>query len=151
MVSLGLADEQSQAARSGNQVCGHGQCGVEVFHGAEGDDVGVSGGKILGATGEHIDVRQCKGADDLAQEDYLFLVGFNQCQADVRNPDLYRKAGEAGARAEVSDAERRAGLKFDRVGGEQMARGEKGLAEVAGDNFFQFPHGGEIHAGVPAD
>jgi hypothetical protein len=31
-----------------------------------------------------------------------------------------------------------------------MARGEKGFAEVAGDDFFRIPDGGEMGAFVPA-
>jgi hypothetical protein len=35
--------------------------------------------------------------------------------------------------------------------GEEVAGGEEGLAEVAGDYFFGIADGGEIDAGIPAE
>ncbi len=102
MAGLGLADEERKATSGSDQAGGDGQDGVEVFYGAEGNDIGSSR-EVLGAAGEYIDVRQCKDADDLAQEGGLLLVGFDECEPEVRCPDLYRQARKAGAGADVDE------------------------------------------------
>ena len=79
MADLGLADEERKATGGGDKTSGDGQEGVEVFDGAEGNNIGSSR-EVLGAAGEYIDVRQCKDADDLAQEGGLLLVGFDECE-----------------------------------------------------------------------
>ncbi|SRR6266849_4139702 len=164
MVDLGLADEERKAAGGSDQTSGGGQDSVEAFDGAEGNDIGSSR-EVLGAAGEYIDVRQCKNADDLAQEGGLLLVGFDKCEPEVRRPDLYRQARKAGAGADVDEVgswglRRRAMLGLDSRGRlsprglwgrEQMAGGEQGFAEVTGDNFFRLADGGEVDAGIPAD
>src|SRR6266849_2914963 len=115
MVDLGLADEERKAAGGSDQTSGGGQDSVEAFDGAEGNDIGSSR-EVLGAAGEYIDVRQCKNADDLAQEGGLLLVGFDKCEPEVRRPDLYRQARKAGAGADVDDAWCRAALDLDSRG-----------------------------------
>jgi hypothetical protein len=57
--------------------------------------------EFLGAGGEYIDVRQCKGADDLAEEGGFLLVGLDQGEGDVWRPELDGDAGESCAGAEV--------------------------------------------------
>jgi hypothetical protein len=57
--------------------------------------------KLLGAAGEYIDVRQCKGAEDFAEERGLFLIGLDQGEADWRGPEFDGDAGESGAGTEV--------------------------------------------------
>lgn len=37
----------------------------------------------------YIDVGQCKGARDFAQEGCFFLVGLDQGQGDLRRPQFY--------------------------------------------------------------
>lgn len=53
----------------------------------------------------YIDIRQCKGADDFAEEGGLFLVGLDQGEFDVRGPEFERDAGESGAGAQVGYAD----------------------------------------------
>ncbi len=97
---LSLADEEREAAGWNHQASGDGQSGVEAFDGAQGDHVGL-GSEAFGAAGEYIDVRQCKAADDFAQEGRLLLVRFNQCELDVGRINLDGKAGEASTGANV--------------------------------------------------
>jgi hypothetical protein len=71
-----------------------------VFDGAEGDYVeGLGDG--FGAGVLYIDARQCKGADDFAQEGGFLVIGFDEGEGDVGGPEFYRDAGEAGAGAYV--------------------------------------------------
>ena len=143
--------------------------GFEAFDGAEGDYVESGSGKGFGARGLYIDVRQCKGAGDFAEEGGLLVIGFDQGQGDLGDPEFYGDAGESGAGAYVGEAgvERRA-LGVGRFGcfgslvrlgnsktsnhrghgghrgstGEEVTGGEKAFAEVAGDDFFGVADGG---------
>jgi len=74
--SLAGAYEEGEAAGGGYQVGGGGEDGFEVFDGAEGDYV-ESSVQGLGAGGLYIDVRQCKGAGDFAEEGGFLVVGFD--------------------------------------------------------------------------
>ena len=136
-----------------------------MLDGAEGDYVeGLSDG--FGASVLYIDVRQCKSAGDFAEEGGFLVIGFDESEGEVGGPEFYRNAGESGAGAEVGEAgEGRLSLVVGRVKifhhrghrghrvntGEQVAGGEEGFAEVAGDYFFWVADGGEVDAGVPAE
>ena len=61
----------------------------------------------FGAFGYYIDVRQCKGADYLAEEGSFLVIRFDERQVNFGGPDFYRKSGESGAGAEIDDAGRR--------------------------------------------
>ncbi len=110
---------------------GQGENLVELLDGTEGDDVGgteltllmlgehgfllLAGMTRVGKTsqdgsrtlGYYIDLRQCKGADYLAEESGFLVIGFDERQVDLGRPDFYRKSGESSAGAEIDDAGRR--------------------------------------------
>jgi len=73
----------------------------EALDGAESYYVEGGGGKSFGAGILYIDVRQCKGAGDFAEEGCLFEVGFDQGEGDAGVPEFDGESGEAGAGAEV--------------------------------------------------
>src|SRR5579864_592548 len=75
-----------------------------MLHGAEGDYVERGGGEKFGAGGLYIDVRQCKGAGDFAEEGGLLVIRFNQREGDAGGPELDGEAGESGAGADVGEA-----------------------------------------------
>jgi hypothetical protein len=153
-LGLGLlrrADQEGQATGGGDQRRGGGEDCVEALHGAEGYYV-EGGGEGFGAGVLYIDVCQCKGAGDFAEEGGLLVVGLDQSERDVRGPELDGEAGESGAGAEVGDRIKgfhHRGHREHR--GEEVAGGEEALAEVAGDDFFGVADGGEVDAGVPAE
>lgn len=65
---------------------------------------GISGASIgegLGALGDYIDVRQCKGTSNFTEESGLFVIGFDERQMNFWRPDFYGKTGESGSGAEV--------------------------------------------------
>lgn len=97
---LGGADQQGQAAAGADQGGGGGKDRVEALDGAEGDQV-EGGGQGFGAGGLYIDVRQCKGAGNFAEEGGLFVVGLDQREREVPGPEFDGKAGESGAGAYV--------------------------------------------------
>jgi hypothetical protein len=97
---LGIADQEGEAAVWPYQAGGDWKDFVETLYGAEGHDI-CFGGEVLGAAGEYIDVRQCKGANYFAEECGFFLIGFDQGQVDLRGPDFYGDSGKAGAGAYV--------------------------------------------------
>ena len=70
---LAFADEECEATLRCDSIYGRWQDDVEALDGPEGDQVRVSR-KLFGAVSGYIDVRQCKGADDLAEERYLFVL-----------------------------------------------------------------------------
>ncbi len=76
-----------------------GRACVEALDSAKGDDMWLGSGVILGAAAKYIDVRQCKGADDLAQKRRFLVVRFDQGEMEVRRPDLDGQAGEARRRS----------------------------------------------------
>jgi hypothetical protein len=100
---LGLADQQSETALVLGEADRERERSAEEFNGPQGDDVCLRVGKVFGAAGEHIDVRQCKRTGDFAEKDSLSLVRFDQSKADTRSPDLYGQTGEAGTGTEVYD------------------------------------------------
>ena len=145
---LGFADEEGQAAGGGDQAGCYWEGGVEALDCSQGYYVGGRVGVVLGASGEYIDVRQCKAAGDFAQEGGFLVVGFDQGQVDLGRPDFYGQAGEAGAGADVDQTDR---LSRRDLGGEEVGCGEQGFSEVASDDFFLIVDGGEVDAGVPAE
>src|SRR5208282_6180312 len=130
----------------------------EVFDGAEGDHL-VSLRDGLGTCVLYIDVRQCKRAHNFAKEDGFLVVGLDEGEGDGGSPEFDRNSREAGAGAEVGEADSGASLRrtagggcpHRSSGGEEVTRGEEGFAEVAGDDFFGVADGGEVDAGIPAD
>ena len=76
---------------------GYGEGGFEALYCSQGYYVGGWVGVVFGAAGEYIDVRQCKGSGDFAEEGCFLLVGLDQGQVDLGSPDFYGQAGEAGA------------------------------------------------------
>ena len=98
---LGLADEKGEAALRGHQGCGREKDMVEALDGTQGHEGGGGGREVFGPAGEYIDVRQCKCADSFAQEDYFFVVRFDQGDLRLRRPDFQGYAGEAGTGAEI--------------------------------------------------
>ena len=154
VVGLGGADEEGKASGGGDEAGGDGEDGLEALDGAEGDDGEGSGGEGFGADVLYIDIRQCKGAGEFAEEGDFFVVGLDEGERDVRGPELDGDAGKSGAGAEVGDFK-----SFQRRGrggrrgrpGKQDSGGEEGLAEVAGNDLFFIADGGEVEAGVPAE
>jgi hypothetical protein len=98
---LGGGDEEGEASGGGEEAGGDGEDMGEALDGAEGDYVECACGKGLGASVLYIDVSQCKGAGDFAEEGGFLVVGFDEREGDVRGPELYWNPGEAGAGAQV--------------------------------------------------
>ena len=145
---LGLADQESELPLGSQQTGGYRQDGLEALDGAEADYVECRR-EGFGAGGLYIDVRQCKRARDLAEERGFLVIGLDQGQVYLGSPEFDGDAGEAGARAEVSN------FNGFHPGGhrgtqrEEMASGEEAFAEVAGDDPFFVADGSEIDAGIP--
>jgi hypothetical protein len=68
-------------------------------------DYFVSLGDGLGSSVLYIDVRQCKGAHDFAEEGGFLVVRLDQGEGDLRGPEFDREAGEASAGTEVGYGE----------------------------------------------
>jgi len=98
---LGGGDEEGEASGGGEEAGGDGEDMGEALDGAQGDYVECACGKGLGASVLYIDVRQCKGAGDFAEEGGFLVVGFDEGEGDVRGPEFYWNPGEAGAGAQV--------------------------------------------------
>lgn len=75
---LGGTDEEGELASRGDEASGSEQRGFEALDGTKGHDIENFFGKSVGAIGLYIDIRQCKGASDLAEEYGLPVVGFDQ-------------------------------------------------------------------------
>jgi hypothetical protein len=103
MSLLGGADQQGEAAGGGHQGRGGREDGFEAFDGAESDQVEGGRSQGFGAGVLYIDVGQCKGTGDFAQEGSFFVIGLDQGEGDLGSPDFYGQAGEAGAGAEVGE------------------------------------------------
>ena len=168
---LSLSDEQRQAADGCHKADRGWEDGGEPFNGAQGDKLSRGGGVVLGTAGEYIDGRQCKDADDFAEEGDLLVVRFDQGYRTGGGPDLQRDPGEAGTGPEV-DGFRRGGWRFGLrsknirgysvgrsedgwilamlLGGQQVASGEERFAEVSRDDLFGIANGCEIDARIPA-
>src|SRR5262249_31150541 len=99
----GVADEESQPPAGSHQASGDGQNEVEAFHSSHGDDVGASSPEVLCARVEYIDICQCKGSADFAQEGRLFLVRFDERDMKFGYPDLNGQAWKASTRADVDE------------------------------------------------
>ena len=161
------SDKESQPAERSNEPTSNGEGGVEAFDGAHGDGAGGGTGISFGTASHYIDVSQGNGAANFAKESGFLLIGFDKSDVKVRSPQLDGNPWEAGTRAEVEQAgkiccfldprfRKRGETWGTRVGarvlwGEEMEGGEKGFAEMAGDNFFRIADGGEIDARVPAE
>ena len=153
---LAGADQEGEAAGGGYEGGGNGEDVFEALDGAEGDYVEhVGRGEVFGAGGSYIDVRQCKGAGDFAEEGGLLVVGFDESKGDLWGPEFDGEAGESGAGAEVGDTRNtlnHGGHRGHRGRSrEQVAGGEKGFAEVAGDDFLGIADRSEVDAGVPTE
>jgi len=103
--NLAFADEEGESAPGLDTGGRDGEDRVETLHRAEGDEFGLRG-EVLSAARGYIDVRQCKGADDLAQESDFLVLGFEEGGAEARRPELDGEAGESGAGADVEEVER---------------------------------------------
>ena len=128
-----------------------GEDGFEAFYGSQGYYVVGRTGQSFGAGGLYIDVRQCKGAGDFAEEGGLLLVGLDQREGDVGRPELDGDAGESGAGAEVGYVKvfHRQGRRGRGGTGEQMSCREQAFAEVAGYDLFRVADCGQVDAGIP--
>jgi hypothetical protein len=148
LIQLRRANKQTQAAAGSYEAGGHAESVFEMLDGAESDYF-VSLGDGFGASVLYIDVRQCKGAHDFVEEGGFLVIGLDQGEGDTRGPEFDWNSRETGAGAEVGQASQTP----DHSGntGKEVAGGEKGFAEVAGDDFFRIPDGGEVDAGIPAN
>ncbi len=103
MVELAAGDEEGEAAGGAGEAGGDGEDGGEAFDGAEGDQIaGVR--ERFSAVDLYIDICQCEGADDFAEEGGFLVIGFDEGHVDLRGPEFDGDAGEAGAGAEVGGA-----------------------------------------------
>src|SRR5439155_15103028 len=102
-LELTFANEQRQDAPGDNEAGSDRQDGLEALDGAQGHDPCLPG-KVLGAGGDYIDIRQCKGTANFLQEDGFLLIRFNQREVNLRRPDFNGNAREAGAGAYVDNA-----------------------------------------------
>jgi hypothetical protein len=142
-INLGCGYQEGQPAIGGEEASGDWERFSESFNGAQGDYL-VSLKKVFCAGVLYIDVRQCKGADYLAKEGGLLMVGFDEGHRNIGGPEFHWNAGKAGARAKV-----RYSRPHRITDMEEVASGEEGFAEVAGNYFFWIADGGEVDAGVP--
>lgn len=71
---------------------GLGEDGFEVLDRSQGDYFGSGDlwvlGCYLGSIGKYVDVGQCKGSGYFAQECGFLVIRFDECQVDLRCPDL---------------------------------------------------------------
>ncbi len=165
-----LTNQEGQAACRGDQRGGDWEDGIEALDGAKRDEMeGVAGQgwrarsfckQGFGAGCDYIDVGQCKGANDLAQEGGFLVVGLDQGEGEVWRPELEVKPRKSSARADVGDGEssrisleRRAegGCSHMSIAREKMARGKEAFAEVASDDVVGIANGREIHTRIPAN
>ena len=84
MVDLGGSNEEGEGAAWREAGCGDGEDLIEALDCAQDDEIGRGGREVLGAPGEYIDARQCKGADDFAEERDLLLAGFDKGDKGLR-------------------------------------------------------------------
>ena len=101
-----------------------------------------SGGHGFDASGPDLDVREVEGANGLAKEGGLFVLGFGEGDLDLGAEKGDGKAGKAGSGAEIEEG----------VRGRPMCCGsEEALAEVAADDLLGVADGGEVGTGVPLE
>lgn len=99
-IELRMSYEKGET-RGGRQEAGRdGEDAGEAFDGAEGDYV-EDLGEVFGAGVLYIDVRQCKGAGDFAEEGGFPVVGFDESQRYVRGPEFDGDSWEAGTGTQV--------------------------------------------------
>jgi len=96
---LGGADQEGQVALWLEQPGGDGKGGIEAFDCAERHHVEGGWGQSFCAGVLYIDVRQSKGASDLAQEGGFLVVRLDEGEGDRGGPELDGEAGETGAGA----------------------------------------------------
>lgn len=128
---------------------GDGACGDEFVELAM---IGRLAG-VLGAGVDEGDVFHAQRVANMRHELDFFLGGFDEAEAEMGPHDFQRKAGEAGAGADVGGAH---GLLQD--GGERFfvdlhERGEQGegVEEMAGLDVLGIGDGGEVEALVPVE
>jgi hypothetical protein len=122
------------ARSSGSEGRGH------VVDGAEGDSVELTrGGHGFYAVGPDFG-GEAESSDYFAEEGGFFVLGFCECDLDVRAEERDGEAREAGPRAEVEEG---GGV------GVEMAGGEEALSEVAPDDLFRIADRGQVGACVP--
>src|SRR5579863_2720859 len=148
--NLALANQQGKPATGFDEARRCRQRRLEALDRAQSYGFSVIG-EVLGATGEYIDVGQCKTADDFAQKGRLLLIRFNQSDMDGRSPNLDGQAGKTRAAPDVEKAAFSRALRGDRMDrGKEMAGGKQGFAKMPGHNFLGLADGSQIHPGVPA-
>jgi len=104
LVELRGGDQEGKASGGGQEGGGYWEDVGEALDGSEGYNVEGSGGESFGASVLYIDVRQCKGSGNFAEEGGFLVVGFDESEGDVRGPEFDGESGEAGAGAEVGYA-----------------------------------------------
>ena len=109
LILLGGTDQKGEASEWRHQCGCDGENGFEALDGAEGDYVIGVPEEGFGARVLYIDVRQCKGAGDFAEEGGLLVIGLDQGEGNLRSPELDGKAREAGAGAQVGQRDAAAG------------------------------------------
>ena len=154
VLDLGISNEQGKASARRDQGGGDREDVLEAFDGAQGHCAGfawLGSGEVFGAAGKYIDIRKSNGADDLAQESRLLLIGLDQSEANVGGPDLDGQAGEAGAGADVDEVRGRVARDHTTGGGEESAGGEERFAKVARDDLLRLADGSQVDARIPAE
>ena len=132
-----------------------------------GDFAKEGGLFVVGFDQRHGDLRRPEFDGDAGKSGARADVGeadFRPLATGVRLPAFGLGRGASGVRYSVGACgvgERKNRASLGTTGfeiwshtiflGEQLAGGEKGFAEVAGDDLFWIADGGEIDAGVPAD
>ena len=102
---LSRTDQECEATTWSYQARCQGENRVEALDGAEGNYGEGLVGQGFRADILYIDVRQCKGADDLVEEGGFLVIGFDQGEGDLRGPKLDGDAGKSGAGAEVGESD----------------------------------------------
>jgi len=116
----------------------------------------------------YIDVRQCNGTRQFAEERGFLEVGLDEGEVDFWGPEFQRDARESGAGTDIGNVVALPGdgslvasstteivpsflvVKGTSVTWQEHAGSEEALAEMPGDDLFGIANGGEIDTLIPA-
>jgi hypothetical protein len=107
LVYLGRANQESEAALRGKEPGCYREDGFEAFYCSQGDYIERAVRKRFGAGVLYIDIRQCKGTGDLAEEGGFLVVRFDQGQGDPGHPQFDGESGKSGTGTYIGNRDRR--------------------------------------------
>lgn len=104
-LELSSPDQQGEASGGLDESGGRGHDRFEALDGPQGNQVERGGRESFDANALYIDVRQCNGAGQFAEEGRLFVIGLDEGEGDFRGPEFERDAGESGAGTDIGNLE----------------------------------------------